>query len=835
MSLACQTTKERAPEPVQTAKPVVSGLIVPSEATLARSSLQTLQSLVETYPDHALVHFYLGEAYRRQGHFEQALPRYEKTLSIDVLQDAARFSRAFTLIRLHRYAEARARLEDDLRLYPGEPMFHHLLVRLLVASPDDQVRDGQKAETHIETLLAGGLDVGLAETVAMFWAEHGQFDKAREAQQRALEMVRESGMALPAHFLTNLQRYVDGLPCRLPWPDDDPIFTRPTYLRLPPVPIKETSPWMRPGLAMTERLAQIARTAEPSVNIYLNEARAARLAQGQTDVDDLNAFFAKQPQYCVELLRAGQSERAIEELERFLKMIEANHLEFEGEKKYWLLHNLAVAHLRLGEQENCLLNHSADSCIFPIRPGGVHQRDRGSKAAVKVLEAILDEFTEDLSSRWLLNIAYMTLGEYPEKVPERWLIPPERLHSKTSFPRFPDKAGALGIDSDSLAGGSVLEDFDNDGLLDLVVSSWGLDNPIRFFRNRGDGGFEDVTEKAGLAGLTSGLNMVSTDYDNDGFVDIFVLRGAWLEYEGEHPNSLLRNNGDGSFTDVTERAGVLSFHPTQTATWLDYNNDGWLDLFIGNETTGVDPHPCELYHNNGDGTFSECAAEAGVDHLGFVKGVTSGDYDNDGRTDLYLSRMNQANVLLRNMGPRGPKGEWRFEDVTAIAGVAEPQSSFPTWFWDYDNDGRLDLFVSDYYNADPNAVPADFMGRPHPGEHARLYRNNGNGTFTDVAGKLGLDHVLVGMGANFGDLDNDGYLDFYVGTGKPDLAFLIPNRMFRNDRGASFQDISDVGGFGHLQKGHAVSFGDIDNDGDQDVHITMGGAYSGDNYRNALF
>lgn len=832
---SCQTEIQPVATAPTSDNPPLSALKPPDESSLARSSLQTLQSLAQVHPDNALVHFYLGENYRRQGHFEKALTHFEQNAALDPENDATRVSRALMLIRLGHHAEARAKLEQDLLDFPQEFVFHHLLLRVLVASPMDDVRDGDKAISHFNTLLELGQDLGLVETAAMVYAELGQFEKAISTQQQALRMFREAGIPLPPHFLTNLQRYADHLPCRQPWLDDDPIFTRATYLQEPEVAIKMTPSWQNPGIPMKERLEQIAQTADSSLNVYLNETRAAQLAQTQANATNLNDFLANQPQYCIELLRAGKTEQAIKQFETFQEKLVEGNVRVEGEKKYWLLHNLAVAHLRLAEQDNCLVNHTSESCLFPIQPGGVHQIERGSKGAIKVLETLLQEFPDDLSSRMLLNIAYMTLGQYPDQVPKRWLIPTQQLRAANWPHKFPDKAGSLGIDTDALAGGSIMEDMNNDGLLDLIISSWGLQDPIRFLLNQGDGRFVDATEKAGLKGITGGLNMVTTDYNNDGLIDVFVLRGGWLDQEGEHPNSLLHNHGDGTFSDVTEKAGLLSFHPSQTATWFDYNNDGWLDLYIGNETTGPDPHPCELYRNNGDGTFTECAAEAGVDHLGFVKGVTSGDFDNDGLIDLYLSRMYASNILFKNMGPSGPQGQWHFEDVTASAGVAGPLASFPTWFWDFNNDGHLDLYVSDYNNIDDDAIAAEFMGIPHKSEHAILYRNNGNGTFSDVSKAMKLDRVMVGMGANFGDLDNDGFLDFYIGTGRPELSYLVPNRMFRNQGGTSFEDITVAGGFGHLQKGHGVSFGDLDNDGDQDVYIVMGGAYSGDNYRNALF
>ncbi|MFY9823313.1 MAG: CRTAC1 family protein, partial [Thermoanaerobaculia bacterium] len=277
--------------------------------------------------------------------------------------------------------------------------------------------------------------------------------------------------------------------------------------------------------------------------------------------------------------------------------------------------------------------------------------------------------------------------------------------------------------------------------------------------------------------------------------------------------------------------------PTQTAAWGDYDNDGWLDLYVGNESTGGREYPCELFHNNHDGTFTNVAASAGVDNVGFVKGVAWGDYNNDGLIDLYLSRFGQRNVLYRNDG-KDANGTWRFTDVTAEAGVGEPLASFATWFFDYDNDGWLDLFVAPFSGFVKESLPsvvATYLGQSPKVEHAKLYHNNGDGTFTDVAHAAGLDRVLLVMGSNFGDLDNDGYLDLYLGTGEPNLTTLIPNRMFRNDRGRTFQDVTTSGGFGHLQKGHGISFADIDNDGDQDIRAVLGGVFQADVYESALF
>ena len=223
------------------------------------------------------------------------------------------------------------------------------------------------------------------------------------------------------------------------------------------------------------------------------------------------------------------------------------------------------------------------------------------------------------------------------------------------LPRFTNVAKEAGVDVYGISGGAVLDDFDNDGRLDLVISHIGFEDQTRFFWNRGDGTFEDRTEQAGLEGETGGLNMIQADYDNDGFVDLLILRGGWMGSEGRFPLSLLRNNGNGTFTDVTVAAGLLRFAPTQTAVWFDYDGDGWLDLFVGNESDPdfgpTNAHPCELFHNNGDGTFTNVAHEAGVDVVGFVKGVVSADYNSDGRPDLYLSLQGADNLLLPQRRP----------------------------------------------------------------------------------------------------------------------------------------------------------------------------------------
>ncbi len=567
--------------------------------------------------------------------------------------------------------------------------------------------------------------------------------------------------------------------------------------------------------------------------------RAEYYRQQLTQGPDLRTEIKLRKALAESLLQAGDSAEAVKELEALRKFCAEKGIALTPQYESELRDLLAISYLRLGEQENCVNNHGQSSCLFPIRPEAVHQLTRGSTGAVRELTAALQANPDSFSARWLLNIACMTLGKYPDEVPKQWLIPGTQFESDYDIGRFKDVATDVGLRINGHSGGSVMEDFDGDGLLDLMVSSSGPRDQLRFFHNNGDGTFTDRTREAGLIGETGGLNLIVTDYNNDGHPDVLVLRGGWWGEHGNYPMSLLRNNGDGTFEDVTEQAGLLSLGPTQTAAWADYDGDGWLDLFVGHESSDVAKHPSQLFHNNHDGTFTEVAVPNGLADLGFVKGVAWGDFNNDGRPDLYVSVKGKSNRLFRNDGPADPANpkfdHWKFTDVTPEAGVAEPIQSFATWFFDYDNDGWPDIFVAGFYVDTLDDMAAFEMGRPAKVETPRLYHNNHDGTFSDVTKQVKLDRAILVMGAGYGDLDNDGWLDVYLGTGDVAYGALLPNKMFRNDGGKVFQDVTTSGGFGHLQKGHGVSFGDINNDGNEEVFEKVGGAFPGDNYSSVLY
>jgi hypothetical protein len=529
----------------------------------------------------------------------------------------------------------------------------------------------------------------------------------------------------------------------------------------------------------------------------------------------------------------GDTGIAVERLLRAVELTDAAHSDVLAGAAQLYRFRLGVAWLRSGENENCCLRHNSESCLLPIRRGGIHTRPEGARAAAACFEEVLAQEPPTsslaLRARWLLNLAHMTLGSYPQGVPVEYVIPPEAFASTEPFPRFENIAPGLGLDSYNLAGGVVCDDVDGDGLLDLLVSEWHTSGQLRLYHNRGDGTFADRTVESGLGGILGGLNMIQADFDNDGFVDVYVIRGAWCGAAGCHPDSLLRNLGDGTFVDMTLAAGLADVHyPSQTAGFADYDVDGDLDLYVGGESDEDFACPCQLFRNEANGRFTDVARAAGVTNDRYAKGVSWGDYDEDGRLDLYVSNLRGENRLYRNLH------DGTFRDMAVDLGVTRPLNSFPTWFWDFDNDGTLDLWVGTYL-VGIDVVAASYLGLPYESEAPCLYRGDGAGRFSDVALPLGVGRPMDMMGCNFGDLDNDGFLDLYLGTGNPSFENLVPNLMYRNRGGTGFSDVTADGGFGHLQKGHAVTFADLDLDGDQDVFEQIGGACAGDAAHNALF
>ncbi len=587
---------------------------------------------------------------------------------------------------------------------------------------------------------------------------------------------------------------------------------------------------------MIDELKAISQDRSDPEMWHLNADKARAYEKASAETQDVGQQISLRYKAAYEWLNAGDYNRAIQLLGTIDKFVTERNVNLPPQVAISLKQALGIAYLRKGEIENCIKHHNEYSCILPIVKDGKHIEQDGAASAKKIFTELSEVYPNDPQIHWLKMISEMALGEYAGTGDAPAAVSLPAMASDIDYPRFRDKAMGLGLGVNDIAGGVVIDDFNGDHYLDIICSSYGLDDQLRYFENDRSGGFVDRTMAAGLDGMLSGLNLVQADYDNDGHLDVLVLRGAWLGKYGNHPNSLLKNLGDGRFVDVTRSAGLYSKYPSQTASWADFDADGYIDLFIGNEHSSAIDAPCQLYHNQGDGTFIELASAKGISVNDFIKACSWGDVNNDGYADLYLSSVVGDNYLFVN---GGPTKDFKFQNVAGALGVQEPKLSFPCWFFDFNQDGWQDIFVSGFdfsqFESAAGQVAKDFLGLETQAELPRLYINDGNGGFTERSEAVGIDKVVYTMGCNFGDINNDGFPDAYLGTGTPDFKALIPNKFFLNDGGKKYLDITSSAGLGHLQKGHGIAFGDLDLDGDQDIYHVLGGSYDGDNFMNALF
>ncbi|MEZ5355574.1 MAG: FG-GAP-like repeat-containing protein [Bryobacteraceae bacterium] len=429
-------------------------------------------------------------------------------------------------------------------------------------------------------------------------------------------------------------------------------------------------------------------------------------------------------------------------------------------------------------------------------------------------------------NQWLLHIAIEAWKDAAIELPAamRFPVPPKKSAPQIAFQ---DMAPAMGVDRLDGNGTCAVGDYDGDGRPDLFLSGSGTF--LGAYRNEG-GRFREVTGEVGLGNVPSGYSMNLVDVDGDGRLDLYLALNGW---SGPMANRLYRNTPTG-FVDISKESGAADAGSGFVSLWGDLDNDGDLDLVVANGVLKDGSTP-QLYRNDA-GKFVKATAEAGLREpasWGAI-GVALGDYDRDGDLDLFVNGLGGApNRLYRN------EGGFRFLDVTAKAGVAQgPHNGYVAFFTDYDNDAWPDLLVTSLapWDAVLEGLKAGFdFTRVHP-DSVRLYRNNHDGVFTDVTVEARLTPPMGVMGAGVADLDNDGFVDFYFGTGDPQMTRLEPNRFFRNNGDGTFSDITATTGFARPgNKGHGVCFVDIDTDGDLDVFAQLGGHYPGDHARDAFY
>jgi hypothetical protein len=258
---------------------------------------------------------------------------------------------------------------------------------------------------------------------------------------------------------------------------------------------------------MAKLLAQLGQNVNLDDAVFLSDRMAALLERKLTNTTDLKQKLTLEFELGVQQMRAGWPDKALNTFAALERFIAESGRHLDPGPAEALRMEKALAFLRLGEQENCLATHNADSCVFPLQPKAYHLLPRGSRGAIGLFNQHLAEFPNDLGTAWLLNLSYMTLGQYPDKVPPKFLIPPQIFASEYEMPRFRDVSDGLGLDVNNLSGGVIIDDFDNDGFYDIVISAWDPEGQLRYFHNNGDGTFSERTSEAGLVGEVGALNI----------------------------------------------------------------------------------------------------------------------------------------------------------------------------------------------------------------------------------------------------------------------------------------------------------------------------------------
>jgi tetratricopeptide (TPR) repeat protein len=471
-----------------------------------------------------------------------------------------------------------------------------------------------------------------------------------------------------------------------------------------------------------------------------------------------------------------------------------------------------------------------------LRELGVsHYRLRDYQEAARTFYRLF-QAQPDSIAQWLMRVSLDGWKDAAIQLPPNMEFPTAepsaaaiRAANKLGFQNIAPK---LGLDRFDGNGTCSWGDYDGDGHPDLFLTGSGTFMAV--YRNEG-GKFREVTAETGLAGIPSGYSLNLIDYDNDGRLDLYLSLNGW---SGPMPNRLFRNTG-AKFEDVTESSGAGDPGSGFVSLWADLDNDGHLDLVIANGVLKDGSLPA-IYRNNGDGTFQNMTGEAGLKepHTHGAIGIALGDYDRDGDIDIFINGLiNSPNRLYRN------DGNFRFTDVTRQSGLDKQplHNGFVAFFTDYNNDTWPDLLVTSLapWEAVIEGLKWSFQlpdARALHADATRLFRNNGNGTFTDVTFEAKLHAPMGVMGAGVADLDNDGWIDFYFGTGDPQLSRLEPNRFFRNNGDGTFTDLTGHVGFARPgNKGHGVCFIDLDEDGGLDVYAQLGGHYPGDHAANAFY
>jgi tetratricopeptide (TPR) repeat protein len=727
------------------------------------------------------------EASRRL-ELERALIDFEACTRLDPQHAQALFHRGRTLLALERHDSGLETVEAAVKLAPGNVRFQRFLMELF--NNYEPLKDVERATTHLSEVRKHS-----GEDLVNFEMQLAS-DKARQTTVEAFQLaakILQNKKEDPSPALQELRQAF------FPPGFEDPKAYQgvPGYQKFQEIFAK------KPALhqlkeAVAEKLTNPSRIGLEAVaddrmagsTLPLETAR--RLYEDVLDYSVYNTPVQRQTSAALAslALKMGDFEDAVIRFERLLVFDTTEDVRHRN------TFHLGVANYRDGSKEEAKAHFEELMRGGPMK--GVH-------------------------AGWLLHL----LGGPPPPRPEMNL-PNGFLDGF----RFANAAKLAGVAKKDGVGSSAWGDYDGDADFDLFVSGSGTHAILYQYEN---GRFVDASNESGLKEVRSGFSNMFVDYDSDGDLDLFIARGGWT---GPAPNSLYQNQGDGTFLDVSEKSGLRNGESGSsfTAAWADFDKDADLDLFVTNGICG-DGSTNKLFDNQGDGTFNDVTADRGVLEATGTKtvGCAIGDFNLDGTPDIFLSGYAPTpNRLYRN------RGDGVFQEMGFAANVADTEHNAKgsvAFMEDFSGDGLPDIVVTKW---EPDFRSALYgMAKQYRSDSRlntpRYFRNSGNETFEDVSEEAGFKYPHGTMGAGVGDLNNDGFLDIFLGNGGPAIDRLEPDSLYANIGGRRFENISHKVSMDHIEKAHGVSMADIDKDGDLDLYITFGGVYPGDFTENALY
>ena len=474
---------------------------------------------------------------------------------------------------------------------------------------------------------------------------------------------------------------------------------------------------------------------------------------------------------------------------------------------------LGDGYLMVGLQQN------NSTIIYPVSKNQAQEKEEYTEAAIEFYSRLRKAFPENRDYLWKLNLCHMLLGTYPGSLPieDQLLLNP--LGQFTSPSTFYNLSGEMGIRHQSIGGASVLLDIDNDKDLDVFTCSHHMEDQALIYEYD-NYKYKEVQNNIGLKDLPGGSRVSTIDYNNDGFDDLFIARGALQGITGQLPNTLLKGSASGKFEDVAAEVGITSKYPTENISWSDVDLDGDVDFYSNNSKTGL-YIPGELFYNNGNSFSGSLDKVFGPMNAINASASTFADIDGDRWPDLIVLNSEGRNHVFLNK-----KG--RFE-ASSKHSIERFENGSCVLSFDFDNDGDLDLLITGKGSKDLLASE-DFTKsiNENSGVFTQLFINDGSGRFSPFTNMGGLERVNYVNAASYIDINNDGFLDIYLSTGGFINDDIVPNRLFINDKGLGLKEVSTSSRTACISKTYGIAVGDLDGDGDSDLYLNGGGFYSGD-------